>query len=276
MGGLERLIGGLLLAGAASVGCSPWPDKPEDLTPQQVQQLDYFYQGCYYKMKAEHEKENKEALLHVACANFEKAKQNRWYDSMLHLADCRSMLGENIKALMMIEEALVTKETANARNIKGAICVRAGYAEKEPQLQANYYQSAFDEFSKAIKLEDNPQFRWNRYEADMQLVVLKGLRFLDYAFEDAKTFTQFLPEIPDGYISQYMVLNLVAAGKLAEQNGKEALEYAKKAYFALDDAIKRIDAGKMPVRPIVGGIMTIDDLRATHKELKEKFGSRDY
>lgn len=278
MGGLERLISGLLLAGA--VGCNTWPDKPEELTPQQVQQLDYFYQGAYYKMRAEHEteKENRETLLHVACANFEKAKQNRWYDSMLQLADCRSLLGEHIKAQMLVEEALLNKETANAHNGKGLICVRAGHEEKEPQLQANYNQTAFEEFSKAIKMGDNAQVRWNRYECSMQLVVLKGLSFLDYALEDAKKFTEFLPKIPDGYIAQNIVLNMAAVGKLGQEKPKEGEEYVKKGYIALDRAIKLMDNGIKPTRQIAGGNLTEENLRSLHEKLQEKYGpvKRDY
>jgi len=271
--GLEKLLGGIIIAGAALLGCNPPPKTIDKIKQEDLYRLSHYEQGLYYKYNAEHkEGEEREALLMVACANFQKAKETDWHEAMLQLADCKSQLGQHIQAQTLIEEALLKKKTADAHNIKGLICVRAGYADKEPQLQTNYYHTAFEEFSKAIRLNDYAQVRWNRYETAMNLVVMKGLSFLDYAFEDAKKFTEFLPKLPDGYIAQYVVLNWVAGGKLATGKEKEGEEYVEKAYIALDDALRIIDSGQKPKRQIVGGTMTVDNLYDFHKAFESKYG----
>ncbi len=191
--------------------------------------LNYYEEGLICKEEAlKPENENrKNDLLGQAFNCFETAKRNKPEEAHLatiEQAKVLSEMGDWLEALSYAKDAVVMKKCAETLNGKG-------YIETKHQ----FYDMAINDYSEAIKIEDNETSRWGRYNAYMFAAVTQNnSEYLKDAIKDAKKCAEFT-EQPDAYVAIGMAELL-----LANNSGK----YKARAYESFKTAIEMLDKGK--------------------------------
>ncbi len=262
--GLRELGLAAILLGA---GCA----QPEVKTIEaRLAEDSYYNQGVKLMNKAETEADKKRQydLYSAAFNTFEISRKNEGteYDSLLRQADCVSRLGDFLESVKMVEGVIARCNTgelkANAYNLEGTIALR----HKIPEFAIQCYTDS-------IKENDNPVARWNRFDTRLQLMKDGDIRldYLDSALEDAKKYSAFKPEEPDGYAAQYLIhafrLTVKAQHSELDINPEQEL---KASY----EALKQVFSKKTEFKRALFKDQA-DSLKTVYEALKQKY-SREY